>query len=383
MNLNKFCDMFFSSTDIPICIFENNRILKKIGIPNFFTLPNFSTNEMNKDVFISADDNGIYYGGWKIQKQNIIIGPIKSTTFNIKTLSLLTDDLIKFYESLSPYPYKKFINLLTFMVFITTGESIETTDILAFNIYNKGIDVEKSSINDLFKKREYYNITLSHGYEQMILNYIENGEPDKLKFMLDNEIFFYDTSNSSNISHNLLRQQKNTFISLVNMVGKTAGIKGGIPIEEVYSLIYAYTLECENMLSVDHVKSLQYTMLLDFAYRVKQNKIPSHLSKEIVSCIQYINQHLNEQISIDELAAHIHRSRSYTTTHFKNETKYSINNYIKMMRMKEAAELLKYSNKTINEIALSLGYCHQSFFNNQFKKYYGMTPLCYRKNIQS
>lgn len=58
--------------------------------------------------------------------------------------------------------------------------------------------------------------------------------------------------------------------------------------DEVYRLIDLYNRECEKVSSVEAVKILQYNMVFDFAERVSQYKTPQNLSKEIYSCIQFI-----------------------------------------------------------------------------------------------
>ncbi len=54
--------------------------------------------------------------------------------------------------------------------------------------------------------------------------------------------------------------------------------------------------------------------------------------------------------------------------------------YIKKVKMKKAQTLLRITNKTISEIAYSIGYVNTSKFSHSFKLLYGITPSNYRKN---
>jgi AraC-like DNA-binding protein len=159
-----------------------------------------------------------------------------------------------------------------------------------------------------------------------------------------------------------------------------AAIPGGLDIEQTYQLIDAYSQECEQMTNASDVTNLQFNMLLDFANRVSQSKMPDGISSESYTCIQYINSHLNEPINIDDIAKHIHRSRSYTMKHFNENLGFNLGEYISHARIQEAKSLLRYTDKSLSEISNYLCYSSQSYFQNVFKKLTGQTPAEYRKN---
>ena len=137
------------------------------------------------------------------------------------------------------------------------------------------------------------------------------------------------------------------------------------------------------MTSVSEIANLQFNMLIDFATRVSQSKIPANLPAETYDCIQYINSHINSNISINDIANHIHRSRTYTIEHFKQELGFNIGEYITHAKIQEAKSLLRYTNKTLSEISSYLCFSSQAYFQNVFKKIVGMTPSTYRKKLKS
>lgn len=129
--------------------------------------------------------------------------------------------------------------------------------------------------------------------------------------------------------------------------------------------------------------TLTYTMIIDFTTRVGNRKLPIEgMSKDVFRCIQYISQHPNEEIRVDDVAAFIKRSRSYITKKFRKELGFDISSFIMRCKLEEAKSLLTYTNKPLSEISSYLCFSSQSYFQNVFKKKYGMTPLQYRKNIQ-
>jgi AraC-like DNA-binding protein len=52
----------------------------------------------------------------------------------------------------------------------------------------------------------------------------------------------------------------------------------------------------------------------------------------------------------------------------------SVNDFIKLIRMKKAAELLLKKELTVAEIAYQVGYNDRKYFSKEFKKQYGLTP---------
>ena len=83
-----------------------------------------------------------------------------------------------------------------------------------------------------------------------------------------------------------------------------------------------------------------------------------------------------------DVAEHIGRSRSYLTNKFKKELGFDVSSFIMRCRLEEAKSLLTYSDKTLSEISTYLCFSSQSYFQNIFKKKYGITPLNYRKHTQ-
>ena len=106
------------------------------------------------------------------------------------------------------------------------------------------------------------------------------------------------------------------------------------------------------------------------------------ISPYVYTCMNYIREHTNESISIEDASAFVNRSSSYMMKHFKNELGIQMGAYIMRCKLKEAKSLLTYSDKTLAEISNYLCFSSQSYFQNVSKKQYGMTPLQYRKKTK-
>ena len=51
--------------------------------------------------------------------------------------------------------------------------------------------------------------------------------------------------------------------------------------------------------------------------------------------------------------------------------------------MRRAGQLLRYTDLQVAAIAQALGYCHQTYFSDQFKRYEGLSPRAYRRRYQA
>lgn len=99
----------------------------------------------------------------------------------------------------------------------------------------------------------------------------------------------------------------------------------------------------------------------------------------VVRAQKYIKEHYAQPITLDILASHLGLNKSYLCTIFKQATKDSFCTYTNKVRIEESKKLLKNTNQSITDIALSVGFSSASYFNTMFKKLEGKTPLEYRK----
>ena len=179
-----------------------------------------------------------------------------------------------------------------------------------------------------------------------------------------------------------LRHAKNIFISTTVKAGMMGAIPGGVDIEKTYQLMDYYVQECEQIRTIEKINQLQYVMLLDFCQRAGDTRIPDGISPDVYACMTYIRNHTNESISVEDAAAHAGRSASYMMKHFKSELGIQMGAYIMRCKLEEAKSLLTYSEKSLAEISSYLCFSSQSYFQNVFKKQYGVTPLQYRKQTK-
>ena len=181
------------------------------------------------------------------------------------------------------------------------------------------------------------------------------------------------------MADNPLRQCKNIFIGAVTKLGVLGAIPGGLDPEQTYQMIDHYAQECERMTLPTDIYLLLYDAAIDFCQRVSRNRIPAEFSPELYECISFIRNHTNETICVNDVATHIGKSRSYVAKKFKDDLGINVGAFISRCKLEEAKSLLAYTAKPLSEISSLLCFSSQSYFQNVFKKQYGVTPLQYRK----
>jgi two-component system response regulator YesN len=93
----------------------------------------------------------------------------------------------------------------------------------------------------------------------------------------------------------------------------------------------------------------------------------------------YLEQHYNEDVTMDLLADKLNMSRSYLSTYYKEKTGINYLDYLNQLRVGKAKQLLEQSSFKIQEIAEQVGYHNINSFNRMFKKYTGLTPSEFRQ----
>ena len=92
-----------------------------------------------------------------------------------------------------------------------------------------------------------------------------------------------------------------------------------------------------------------------------------------------VKKHLNKNFNVDDLCIEMGMSRSSLYNKIRALTNHSPSDFIRQIRMKEAASLLQSKKYTIAEVSDMMGISDPKYFTEIFKKHYGITPSAYMK----
>lgn len=152
--------------------------------------------------------------------------------------------------------------------------------------------------------------------------------------------------------------QINEYISLLNEIYQTAG-------------------------SNDHIRDMninqQLNKLLSFimtetVYEEKRNN-----KYQISEIKNYLDINYSRNITLEQLSDEFYINRFYLTRLFKNSYGMTINTYLQNKRVTEAKKMLRFTDLSIEDIAVSCGIDDANYFSRVFKKTEGISPKQYRK----
>ena len=274
------------------------------------------------------------------------------------------------------------IHILVFLFHLFTKKELNINEHFLVIDEDHALNYQKDSAKQESVSKDFFISHNTYQLEQVMYNYISNGQEEDLK------AYLFSLQTLSNYSEGImayhpLRQQKNIFIGTVTKIGMLGAIPGGLDIEETYRLIDYYALECEKKNSFEDILQLHYSAAMDFCSRVNAKKIPEGIPRDIAEAMNFIRNHTNEKIGLPEVANHIGKSIPYLTKSFKNKLGINVGAFIRRCKLEEAKTLLSYSDMSLSEISNYLCFSSQSYFQNRFKEQYGITPNAYRKKTKT
>ena len=384
-DIKSFCRLFYESTFLPINCYDyaSDQSYTYPEDAGFDIIvnnpsPDFLNFKKNPDYFVS--DSFTYYGYVESSGRDycLIVGPVFSTpvtesdTHNFMkewTIDASFHSRVShFLQSIPPQSLYSFLNVLAYLHFCINDEVISVSE---------HFQLERLSQTDKISSVYTEKIMELKENQKEMMKYVQNGDIKRLKELLNSSQNLVEGI----VAGNALRQKKNIFITIATLTTRAA-IQGGMNLEEAYQLADVYIQDCEHSQNLTYIENLNYSMLIDFTERVAKGKIPGGMSKEIFDCVQFISRHVNEPIQVGDVTEHIGKSRSYLTKKFKKELGFDISSFIMRCKLEESKSLLTFTEKSLSEISSYLCFSSQAYFQNVFKKKYGITPTQYRKQTQ-
>jgi len=288
------------------------------------------------------------------------------------------DRLLEAYKAidiLSPTKARYHLKLLTIMAGDIMKANRELMDRKKAFFDEQRVISEK--IQSL-KEEDHHHLTLSNTYpiqlEKTLSAAIVKGNEAEAKKILNDilGVIFY------------MYRGDNRKITAITMellvVMSRAAVDGGARYEDVSVVTQDILSRASNSEDIEAIclwlmDGLEKIILFVFPVQSHNQDQISLLRKAII----YMNQHLEENISLEEVSAHIGLSPTYFSRVFSHDMKMTYIEYLTKIRIEESKKYLVDTKESISDIALRLGFSDQSYFSKVFKKVEGMTPGKYRK----
>ena len=115
-----------------------------------------------------------------------------------------------------------------------------------------------------------------------------------------------------------------------------------------------------------------------FIYNDKHYETTDEKKDMIDEAILYMQQHVHDNISLQDLCAFTHYSPSRFSSLFKQKTGYAPIDYFLQLKMQKASQLLDFTDKSVKDIGSVFGFDDPYYFSRRFTKIFGMSPKKYR-----
>ncbi|WP_139905160.1 response regulator [Clostridium thermarum] len=116
----------------------------------------------------------------------------------------------------------------------------------------------------------------------------------------------------------------------------------------------------------------------DFQEKESFNEKITNVDKQKIALFQvveqYITDNLKEDLKLEDTAAKFNLSSYYFSRTFKEVVGCNFSDYINMVRINKAKEMLQHDSISIKEVCYSVGYSDPNYFSKVFKKYEGVSP---------
>ena len=280
---------------------------------------------------------------------------------------MLRRQVLDILKTLPVISWNLMLDYAIMMNYCITESQVSPSDFRYFS------HMEESSLSHDKLNIENYSVHGTYQAEQTMLQMVRDGNLELLSY-LDTMATTGQLGKLSN--GDFLRQMKNTVEVSITLFSRAA-IEGGISPELSYNLADQYFQAVESCNNLGELTPIASTMHRDYVERVHKCKMQQY-SKPIIGCCDYIMLHLEEDISIADIAKHTGYSDYYCSKKFKKETGMTPAEYIRLKRLEAAANLLITSNDEIQEIAARFHFGSQSYFTDSFRKTYGVSPRKYR-----
>lgn len=135
------------------------------------------------------------------------------------------------------------------------------------------------------------------------------------------------------------------------------------------------------------ILSLRSKSSIEYLYKLLINihedifskgRINSNYNIYIKKAVQYVMNNYSYEVTVDLICKELNINKSYFCKIFKSETGYTFSNYLNIFRIEKSKELLKNTDMSLLDIAISVGYNSQNYYTVVFKKITDITPNQFR-----
>jgi len=335
-------------------------------------------------VYELRDPLGLCILALRLEGEKVIVGPFALKEFQeekVRSVMLSQGLPLSFLESLRLY-------FSAFPV-ISANHAFRTVSACAGSFAGISDDFQLCRI-DHYKASEklpktiyqealdYSSVYHRYEAENQFLRLIETGD-------VENVLISYSRMSAVNMNADryvsAVYQDVSVSLSMVRALARKAAENGGASVVQIHEITQRGVQRFLAARTVLEKESQTRAMILELTEAVREARNRNlQYSSPVRKAVEYIRLNYSQEISLEMLSAHVSLSESHLSHLFKKEVGLSVVEYIVRLRCEKAAELLRGTSDSVQDISACVGYLDSSYFVRVFKKRYGITPTAYRTN---
>lgn len=254
-------------------------------------------------------------------------------------------------------------------------------------IYEDVMDINRSFLESAAIASDYHML----GNQKVILFEEIGYEEQNIQYPILEQTLFIQCLKQAN--------EEAALKALDNMIGEIEPLKSFVITQCLCFDIINITIKTLDQLKGFELKNVDLKKLITFKslpeFREKMAGLTIEMCRQFAEfkdsrnnerkseILDYVNCHYGDSsMGLESVADEFGVSSNYLSRFFKQETGCSFIQYVTMIRMDRARELLVNSNKQIKEIVAEIGYIDVANFVRKFKGYEGVTPGQYREKMR-
>lgn len=254
-------------------------------------------------------------------------------------------------------------------------------------IYEDVMDINRSFLESAAIASDYHMV----GNQKVILFEEIGYEEQNIQYPILEQALFIQCLKQAN--------EEAALKALDNMIGEIEPLKSFVITQCLCFDIINITIKTLDQLKGFELKNVDLKKLITFKslpeFREKMAGLTIEMCRQFAEfkdsrnnerkseILDYVNCHYGDSsMGLESVADEFGVSSNYLSRFFKQETGCSFIQYVTMIRMDRARELLVNSNKQIKEIVAEIGYIDVANFVRKFKGYEGVTPGQYREKMR-
>lgn len=311
--------------------------------PDFFTIGPFRDNELSAGYFTQI-----------VKEANISPSEIQRIKYMYEGMPLARPDaVINVVKNILEIYYSDFSDV--------------TPELRQFAEHKRTISVNTQLLDD-------YSVEYSERYKKTLLEltaHFASGNYQRMRNAMQQ--FLHE---AVPLRHKNLREYKMTLQQL-NDYCHLALLQSSIHPLHVLKQAGSIRFKIEEATSLSQLEQMPNEICHKYHLLVKNYAHPkcSRLTKDVMD---YISLHLEDELSLQQLADHFGKNASALSHSFTLETGSSLTVYIQQTRIQAALKLFHTTDMSVSEVATAVGYQDFSYFSKVFSRHVGCSPRAYR-----